>query len=94
MQAALDYLMPYTQEWFVPTAVDTLAASQGVGVDVASLQAAWRASVSAVVSQATLQMPSSQGHVTRGKEGQHSEHLSYLLAEMQSVARAHPEGTW
>jgi ring-1,2-phenylacetyl-CoA epoxidase subunit PaaC len=32
--------------------------------------------------------------VTRGKEGQHSEHLSYLLAEMQSVARAHPEGTW
>jgi ring-1,2-phenylacetyl-CoA epoxidase subunit PaaC len=94
MQAALDYLMPYTQEWFVPTAVDTLAASQGVGVDVASLQAAWRAAVSTVVSQATLQMPSSQGYVTRGKEGQHSEHLSYLLAEMQSVARAHPEGTW
>jgi ring-1,2-phenylacetyl-CoA epoxidase subunit PaaC len=94
MQAALDYLMPYTQEWFVPTAVDILAASQGVGVDVASLQAVWRASVSTVVSQATLQMPSSQGYVTRGKEGQHSEHLSYLLAEMQSVARAHPEGTW
>jgi ring-1,2-phenylacetyl-CoA epoxidase subunit PaaC len=94
MQAALDYLMPYTQEWFAPTATEQIAVSQGVGVDIASLQAAWHAAVSAVVSQATLQMPSSKGYVTRGKEGQHSEHLSYLLAEMQSVARAHPEATW
>ncbi len=94
MQDALDYLMPYTQEWFVPTAMDTAALSQGVGVDAASLQAPWRAAVSTVVSQATLQMPSGKGHITRGKEGQHSEHLSYLLAEMQSVARAHPEATW
>jgi ring-1,2-phenylacetyl-CoA epoxidase subunit PaaC len=39
-------------------------------------------------------MPAATGYVTQGKFGTHSEHLSYLLAEMQSLARAHPEGVW
>jgi ring-1,2-phenylacetyl-CoA epoxidase subunit PaaC len=39
-------------------------------------------------------MSPSAGHLTRGKEGQHSEHLSYLLYEMQSLARAHPGAVW
>lgn len=94
MQAACDYLMPYTQEWFAPTALETAVVHSGIGVDGAALHTAWQASVSRVLQQATLRMPSSQGYVTRGKEGQHSEHLSYLLAEMQSLARAHPEAVW
>jgi len=32
--------------------------------------------------------------VTEGKLGVHSEHLGFLLAEMQSLARAHPNGRW
>jgi ring-1,2-phenylacetyl-CoA epoxidase subunit PaaC len=94
LQAACDYLMPYTQEWFTPTPLATAAMHSGMGFDAASLQTAWLASVSSVMQQATLRMPSSQGYITRGKEGQHSEHLSYLLAEMQSLARAHPEAVW
>lgn len=94
MQAALDYLMPFTQEWWAPSAVEKAAIDTGMGVNVAALQAQWQASTSTVITEATLNVPSSAGHITRGKEGQHSEHLSYLLAEMQSLARAHPEATW
>jgi ring-1,2-phenylacetyl-CoA epoxidase subunit PaaC len=94
MQAALDYLMPYTQEWWAQAAMENAAIEAGIGVDVAALRNAWQSSTSAVIAQATLKAPSDQGYITHGKEGQHSEHLSYLLAEMQSLARAHPEATW
>jgi ring-1,2-phenylacetyl-CoA epoxidase subunit PaaC len=88
MQAALDYLMPFTQEWFMPCPMEKDC------IDMAALQGAWQSAVATVVTQATLQMSGSDGFVTHGKEGQHSEHLSYLLTEMQSLARAHPEATW
>jgi ring-1,2-phenylacetyl-CoA epoxidase subunit PaaC len=94
MQAALDYLMPFTQEWWALSAIEKVAIDAGIGVEVATLREEWQASISAVVSEATLTLPSDKGHATRGKEGHHSEHLSYLLAEMQSLARAHPEATW
>jgi ring-1,2-phenylacetyl-CoA epoxidase subunit PaaC len=94
MQAALDYVMPFTQEWWVQTAMEKAAIDSGIGFDLASLHPAWQASVNTVITQATLKIPSDKGHLTHGKEGQHSEHLSYLLAEMQSLARAHPEATW
>lgn len=94
MQAALDHLMPFTQEWWAQTAIEKIAIDAGMGVDVAALKDAWQRSVAAVIAQATLHMPGDVGHLTRGKEGVHSEHLSYLLMEMQSLARAHPEATW
>lgn len=94
MQAAVKFVMPYTQEWFTPSAMENSVIAQGAGVDTAQLETAWRASVNTVLSQASLHIPPSQGYITRGKEGVHSEHLGYLLAEMQSLARAHPEATW
>ena len=70
------------------------AAKDGVGVDVTGLKNDWHTLVQNALTEATLQMPSSDGFVTTGKHGVHSEHLSYLLDEMQSLARAHPEGVW
>ncbi len=94
MQAALDYLMPYTQEFWATSAMETEAFAADVGVDIGALKERWQASVDQVLAEATLTISSPKGHVTRGKDGIHSEHLSYLLAEMQSLARAHPEATW
>ncbi len=88
MQAALDYVMPFTQEWFMQTALENEV------IDMAALQPTWQSMVATVIAQATLQLSSSAGHTSRGKQGQHSEYLSYLLTEMQSLARAHPEATW
>jgi ring-1,2-phenylacetyl-CoA epoxidase subunit PaaC len=58
------------------------------------LQASWNAVVDHTLVQATLKRPSSDGFVTTGKQGVHSEHLGFVLSEMQSLARAHPEAVW
>jgi ring-1,2-phenylacetyl-CoA epoxidase subunit PaaC len=82
-QAALDHLMPYTQEFW-----------DGADARTAALQAPWNALVDEALAQATLRRPAAGGYVPRGKHGIHSEHLGYLLAEMQSLARQHPEAVW
>jgi ring-1,2-phenylacetyl-CoA epoxidase subunit PaaC len=88
LQQALDHLMPYTQEfWNAPLPVD-------LPIDKAALQSQWDQTVSATLSQATLERPSAQGFAPIGSLGQHSEHMGYLLNEMQGLARAHPGAIW
>jgi len=58
------------------------------------LRGEWQSMVDATLAEATLARPSDGGFVTTGKQGVHSEHLGYLLAEMQSLARAHPGAQW
>ena len=71
-----------------------LAAAAGVGVLPSSLAAAWSARVDDTLARATLARPAPSGFTWYGKQGRHSEHLGYLLAEMQSLHRAHPGATW
>jgi ring-1,2-phenylacetyl-CoA epoxidase subunit PaaC len=83
MQAALDHLMPYTQEFWTD-----------VGANASDLREAWDREVDEALAEATLRRPAAEGYLPRGKQGIHSEHLGYLLAEMQSLARQHPGATW
>jgi ring-1,2-phenylacetyl-CoA epoxidase subunit PaaC len=83
MQAAFDHLMPYTQEFWLDADDRT-----------AELRPAWNATVDEALAAASLRRPSDAGHVPRGKQGLHSEHLGFLLAEMQSLARQHPGAVW
>jgi ring-1,2-phenylacetyl-CoA epoxidase subunit PaaC len=94
VQAALDHLMPYTQEFWTSTSMEQDAARTGLGVAPQDLRADWNTIVSTALSEATLREPSSEGYVTQGKNQLHTEHLSFLLAEMQGLARAHPEAVW
>ncbi len=94
MQAALDHLMPYTQEFWTASAFETASVEAGIGVNAPALRTAWDDGVDTVLAEATLKRPAPGGHVTQGKNGLHSEHLGWLLAEMQGLARAHPEATW
>ncbi len=93
-QAAVDHLLPYTQEFWTDSAPETAASSAGVGVNARDLQADWNTLVDAALADATLTRPAVQGYITQGKHGVHSEHLGFVLAEMQSLARAHPQATW
>jgi ring-1,2-phenylacetyl-CoA epoxidase subunit PaaC len=93
-QAALDHLMPYTQEFWRESPMERAAVEQGIGVDVASLRADWDTTVDRVLSEATLRRSTTAGKVTEGKRGNHSEHLERLLAEMQSLARSLPHAAW
>ncbi|WP_068639467.1 1,2-phenylacetyl-CoA epoxidase subunit PaaC [Thauera butanivorans] len=93
-QAALDHLFPYTEEFWTPSAIEDAAIASGAVTDVRTLRAAWDAIVADTLAEATLKRPEVRGYVPEGKHGRHSEHLSYLLGEMQGLARAHPGATW
>lgn len=94
IQAAFDHLMPYTQEFWRMAAFEQAALQAGVGVDMAGLQLTWQTLVRDTLEQAGLNVPSAQGYVPEGKLGRHSEHMGYVLAEMQSLARQHPSAVW
>ncbi|MEX1167090.1 MAG: 1,2-phenylacetyl-CoA epoxidase subunit PaaC [Hydrogenophaga sp.] len=97
-QAALDHLLPYCEAFWLPGhAAEGAALANGTGVCVSDLRGDWNAIVDETVSEATLRRSDTQphvGYVAKGHLGEHSEHLGFLLAEMQSLARAHPQGVW
>jgi ring-1,2-phenylacetyl-CoA epoxidase subunit PaaC len=88
IQQAFHHLMPYTQEFW------TQQSPAALQLDLASIKAKWDATVSDVLSEATLVVPSAQGFLPTGTQGVHSEHMGFLLSEMQGLARAHPGAVW
>jgi ring-1,2-phenylacetyl-CoA epoxidase subunit PaaC len=93
-QNAVDQLLSYTQEFWTTSPQEASALSNGTGIDMAALQTDWNQIVDAALQEASLQRPAAGGFVTTGKQGIHSEHLGFVLTEMQSLARAHPQATW
>jgi ring-1,2-phenylacetyl-CoA epoxidase subunit PaaC len=93
-QAAIDRLWPYTNELWSADEVERAAAAAGIGPVLADLKPAWDATVDAVLAQATLARPADTPFVSTGKLGRHSEHMGFLLAEMQTLARQHPGASW
>ena len=93
-QRALDDLWPYTAELFLADQIDAQAVASGSGVDLEALRPRWRQTVEQVVGDATLVIPK-EGFTPRGgRTGRHTEHLGRMLADMQSLARAHPGAAW
>ena len=93
-QRALDGLWPYTAELFLMDDVDTQAIVAGDGVDLESIREPWRQTVEQVVAEATLALPKDGFTPRGGRTGRHTEHLGRMLADMQSLARAHPGASW
>jgi ring-1,2-phenylacetyl-CoA epoxidase subunit PaaC len=94
MQQALEQFYPYTNEWFTFDAIDERALGYSAHDLATQLRDRWLSQVDALCKQSHLRMPASSQLQTRGRFGVHGEHLSLLLAEMQSVARAHPGASW
>jgi ring-1,2-phenylacetyl-CoA epoxidase subunit PaaC len=93
-QDALDELWRFTGEPFLADDLDRELAAAGVAPDPASLRTEWDALVREVVTTATLTLPDVRPVARGGRQGLHTEHLGRMLAEMQSVARAHPGAQW
>jgi len=90
MQAALDAEWPYVDELFTP--LDPALA--GRVADPAALRDAVLSDLRRVVTEATLSVPDVRPALAGGREGLHTEHLGYLLAEMQHLHRSHPGAKW
>ncbi len=94
VQAALDRLWPFTDELFAADDVDREVSKAGIAPATDALQPAWSARVDEILDQARLVKPAGIPFGWHGKQGRHSEHLGYILAEMQSLHRAHPGAAW
>lgn len=93
-QRALDDLWPYTGELFLADNIDKHAIETGSGVDLESIRPRWRQTIDQVFSEATLTIPKDGFAPRGGRTGRHTEHLGRMLADMQSLARAHPGASW
>lgn len=94
LAAALERAWPYTNEMFVRDAVDAQAEASCLGPARDTLAADWQREVAAVFTDAGLTLPAATPFQSTGSLGQHSEHMGFILAEMQSLQRAHPGGRW
>lgn len=94
MQAAIDDRWPYIGELFNPSEADKVALAAGFGADLTSIRTQWDERVKSVLEEAKLKMPTATWMHRGGKEGIHSEHLGYVLAEMQYLQRAYPGMEW
>jgi ring-1,2-phenylacetyl-CoA epoxidase subunit PaaC len=94
IQKALTALWAYCGEMWTPDALDIWAGETGFGVDLDTLEAAWYDTVSSVFEEANLKIPESNFFHKGGKTGKHTEHLGYVLAEMQFLQRAYPKALW
>jgi ring-1,2-phenylacetyl-CoA epoxidase subunit PaaC len=93
-QTAIDDLWAFTGEMFELDDSERALIDTGIAVDAETLRAPWLKTVTDVVNEATLALPSSNWMQQGGRSGRHSEHLGHLLSELQSVQRTFPGATW
>jgi len=93
-QRAVDALWRFTGELFEADDVERELVAAGVAADPDSIRQAWQATVSEALDEATLTEPAAGVMQTGGRSGRHSEAFSYLVGELQVVARAHPGASW
>lgn len=98
LEQAVTGVWPYVDELFIPNPVEQRLAASGAAVDSSALRSEFDNVVEQVFRAALLPVPVVRAAARvagrSGRDGTHTEALSYLLAEMQSVARAHPTGAW
>ena len=75
-------------------AVDEAMTERGIAPSLAQLQTSWSSRMDAVLAEATLERPADRPYAWFGKQGQHSEHLGYMLTEMQYLQRTYPGARW
>ena len=94
MQQAIDSLWPFTGELFIGADYELNLAKEHISIDPSILLSQFNNKIDTVLNEATLKLPVDVWMQTGGKHGVHSEHLGYLLAEMQFLQRAYPGATW
>jgi ring-1,2-phenylacetyl-CoA epoxidase subunit PaaC len=94
IQNAINDLWTYTDELFHQTEADKEMINEGVGVDTSKLKEQYYKHVSEVLNEATLVVPDLKYFQKGGKQGVHTEHMGYILAELQYMQRAYPNMSW
>ena len=94
IQEAVDELWGYTGDLFELTPDDEAMIAAGIGVDLGPIKSQYDQQLKDIFERATLQLPDHQWWKKGGKKGIHTEHLGFLLAEMQWMQRTYPNAQW
>ncbi|MDX1478658.1 MAG: 1,2-phenylacetyl-CoA epoxidase subunit PaaC [Saprospiraceae bacterium] len=94
MLAARDTLWRFTGELYTPSEIEREMIGLGIAPDWSSMADTWKARVKEVFSEATIPVPEDGWMHTGGKDGHHTEHLGYLLTDLQYLQRTYPEAQW
>ena len=94
IQEAINVLWTYTDELFHQTKADIVMVKENIAVDVTKLKDHYYNTVKKVLEEATLEVPESKWFQKGGKEGIHTEHLGYLLSDLQYMQRTYPNMEW
>jgi len=94
VQDALERLWPFTRELFEELEADRALSAAGIAPELAVVAVAWRARLDPLFAEATLNRPKDAPFRWFGRRGVHSEHLGYILADMQYMQRTHPGAQW
>ena len=90
----IDELWRYTGELFEAASYEVRVTGEGIGTDVSQLKKDWLNKVKEIFVEATLPVPEKTFMQTGGKEGRHTEHLGYILTELQYMQRTYPNCEW
>ncbi len=94
IQTAINDLWIFTDELFHQTDADKAMVAEGIGVDTTLLKVNYYKKVSAILDEATLQTPTIEYFQKGGKQGIHSEHMGFILTELQFMQRTYSNMTW
>lgn len=94
IQTSIDELWQWTGELFTKDEIDQYAQDNGIGPDLDSIKEKWHQKVAQILDIATLKKPEDDWMQSGGKQGEHTEFLGFMLAEMQQLPRMFPEAKW
>jgi ring-1,2-phenylacetyl-CoA epoxidase subunit PaaC len=93
-QTALNELWQYTGELFEMSEVDEILIKEGIAVDLNIVKANWENYMNDLLAKSTLTKPENVFMQTGSRKGIHTEHLAFILAEMQALPRMYPDAKW
>ena len=93
-QQAVDYLQPYTAELFMSSPIEDELVENGIAVNLADIKEIWLTEAKSILHEATIVYPANEFAHSGGKKGIHTEHLGYILSDLQYMQRAYPNMNW
>jgi ring-1,2-phenylacetyl-CoA epoxidase subunit PaaC len=87
-------LWRFSGEMFAGDELDDAMTKEWNGPSLGTIKDRWQSEIASVLEEATIPLPEDQWMAGGGKQGQHTEHFGYLIADMQYMQRSHPGANW
>ncbi len=93
-QEAVEHLYPFAHELVTNTSIETRMNEKGIGTNLDDLKEEYYKTVIDVFEEVGLVAKDLKNRFAKGKSGQHTERLGYILGELQYMQRAYPNMQW